>query len=321
MKNYLFTSLLLALIGIGIFSVSCPASTSQADTVPQFFTYFGIKPYSIDEMAERYNAAIWHNHPDTKAVITEMRQKNSRFAAFMYRELFCILEKETPLKESVGQYAWIDKEHPEWFQLDANGNRVEIPDYPGRWMMNLNNTEWQDFWIAETLKEVKEGGWDGAFADDALTNIHAHSLPPLAGFPDDRSLQDAVYQFLKRAGDEFHKSGKLLTANVSNSYDFPGLWEKWLEVTDGLMEEHFAGDSWTWGEHVREAQSQHMDQAAKKSKWMFCMTYGPWEDHEKMLTSLNAYERGQSQKTFWSYRPYEQSDDPAWHATWNAQPD
>ena len=279
-----------------------------------FFSYFGGDGSQPDRMAQSYDVVIWHNHPDVQRALPQMKQTNPHLQAFMYRELFCVLEQETPLEESVGHFAWIDAHRPGWFQRDVTGRRVEVPDYPGRWVMDVGNPEWQAYWIDETLRDVLEGGWDGVFVDDALTNVKAHHLPPLAGYPNDAAVQQAVYGFLARATAAFHRKGKLLVANVSSSYDHPGLWEKWLEVTDGLMEEHFAGEGWTWGPQVAGRQLDAMRAAHRKGKWMFCMTYGPWKDRERMRASLAAYLAHAGPRTYWSYRPVDRPDDPAWES-------
>ena len=267
-------------------------------------------------MARRYDVVIWHHHPAVRQALPELRQHNPHLKAFMYRNLFCVLKQETPLEESAGNFDWISAQHPDWFQHDLQGRRIEVPDYPGRWMMDLGNPEWQEFWIRETLRDVIQGGWDGVFADDALTEVKAHSLPSLAGYPNNAELQKAVYGFLVKAHQEFTKANKLFLANVSGSYHYPGLWGKWLEATDGLMEEHFTGEGWTWGKEVPKQQLEALQLASREGKWMFCMTYGPWENRERMLNSLAAYLLGAGPKTFWSYRPDQPSDDPAWDPSW-----
>ena len=305
-------ALLLSLALVGLPAMTPP----PLDRAGGFFTYFGGDLSQLEEMARRYDVVIWHHHPEIRHALPELKSCNPRLKAFMYRNLFCILQRETPLEESVGNFDEISAHHPDWFQHDHHGRRVEVPDYPGRWMMDLGNPEWQDFWIQETLKDVLEGNWDGVFADDALTEVTSHQLPPLAGYPDNAALQEAVYGFLVKAHEAFRKANKLFVANVSSTYDYPGLWEKWLKATDGLMEEHFAGEGWTWGQEVANRQLEAMQLAAREGKWMFCMTYGPWEDRQRMLTSLAAHLIGAGPKTYWSYRPYEYSDDPAWDPFW-----
>ena len=307
----------LLLLAASLLIIGVPSGQSQTnDVLPRFFSYFGADLSKMDEMAQRYRVVIWHNHPNLRAALNPMRNRRPDLTAFMYRELFCVLQQETPLEESVGSYEWITLYHPDWFQLDTSGRRVEIPDYPGRWMMNFSNAGWREFWIRETLQDVIDGGWDGVFADDALTALSAHNLPPLAGYTNDSELQQAVYEFLSQATQAFHSAGKLLVANASNTYDYPGLWERWIDVTDGLMEEHFDGESWTWGKHVAPGQLQAMWSAAAKGKWVFCMTYGPWGDLGRMRTSLLAYLVAGGPRAYWAYRPYENSDKPAWHPSW-----
>ncbi|MBI3320227.1 MAG: hypothetical protein HYZ89_06550 [Candidatus Omnitrophica bacterium] len=293
-------------------SLTAAAGPVPARRVPQLFSCFGIDPDRLDDMAKRYAVVIWHNHPDLRRALAELKRRNPRLTGLMYRELFCVLQHEGPLGESVGRYAWISTHHPDWFQLDTNGHRVEIPDYPGRWMMDLGHPDWQALWIEETLQEVIRGGWDGVFADDALTTIRAHRLPPLAGYPDDASLQRAVSQLLARAHAAFQRAGKLLIANVSSSYFYPGLWDRWLDVTDGLMEEHFTGEAWGWGEFVAQRQLEAAHRAAQHGKRVFCFTYGAWDDRVRMETSLAAYLVIAGPQSVWSYRPSDDADRAPW---------
>lgn len=297
-------------------SLSAASASPPLDPLPRFFSYFGDDTDRLPEIAGRYEVLIWHHHPELRAALAEVKRRNPRVTGLMYRELFCVLQDETPLEESVGSYAWIDRAHPEWFQRDPAGGRVEVPDYPGRWMMDLGHPGWQAFWIEETLRDVVEGSWDGVLADDALTSVHAHDLPPLAGYPDDASLQRAVSTFLARAHAAFQRAGKLLIANASNTYDYPGLWERWLGVTDGLMEEHFAGDGWTWGAHVAGRQLEAVRLAARRGKWVFCQTYGAWSEEARMRASLAAYLVSAGPRAFWSYRPSREAETPPWHPSW-----
>ena len=284
---------------------------------PVLFSYFKVFDFDMDLIASRYKLVIWHNHPEIVRNLPALRQKDPNIKALLYRELFCILREETQLEESVGHYDWIIKHHPDWFQKDTSGNMVEIPQYPGRFMMDLGNKEWQEFWIERTLSDVHEGGWDGVFVDDALTSVRMHDLPPLLNYPDDASLQAAVYGFLQKVYTVFQAEDKLMLVNVSNSYDYPGLFDQWLAVTDGIMEEHCSGSSWNWGSHVGAAQLESMQIARQTGKWYLCMTYGDWEDTELADVSLATYLMGSSEKVAWSYRPYDTEVkripvDPAW---------
>ena len=289
------------------------------EPLPRLVLVFADEVLPVEEIARRFDVVIWHNDPKIRDLLAQVKQYKPSVRGLMYRELFCVLQEETALGESVGHYRWLLAHHPEWFQRDAQGRMVEVPDYPGRWMMDLGHPGWQQFWIDQTLSDVLVGGWDGVFVDDALTKVRAHDLPPLAGYPNDASLQQAVYQFLSRISTAFHKAGKLVIANVSTSYDFPGLWERWLEVTDGLTEEHFAGEGWTWGSEVAQRQLEAMRRADQMGKWMLVETDGSWEDRGRMRNSLAAYLAAAGTRAYWSYRPDGGSAGPMWDPSWDVQ--
>ncbi len=309
-----------------VFAMAVPQVFAQAfdlpddrASVPQFYLYFTADLEQLDLYPERYDVAIWHHHPNLLNALPAFREGNPKLKAFMYKELFAILQVETEANESIGNYDWIDQNHPEWFQLDTEGNRIEIPEYPGRWMMDMGNASFREFWIEETLDDVLEGNWDGVFVDDALTNVDAHSLPPLQNYLTDEALQDAVYGFLVRIKEVFSGYDKLVMANVSSTYHFPGLFDKWIGVLDGMMEEHFAGEGWTWGDTVAQQQIEAMLTARAQGKWYFAMTYGDWEAKAKIQQSLAAYLIGAGENTYWAYRPYfefvHSPQDPDWTFT------
>lgn len=298
-------------------AVLCASGAAAAPAGAAFFSIFADYGRDLDFIARRFSLVIWHNHPRLAADLKLLREKNPRMTGLMYRELFCVLREETPMAESVGRYGWIKAVHPEWFQKDLNGDPVEVPDYPGRFMMDPGNPQWQDFWIRETLREVVEGGWDGVFADDALTSVKMHGLPPLEHYPTDASLQAAFHGFLAKARAAFSAQGKLVIANVSNSYDHPGLFAAWLKVTDGILEEHFTGAAWTWGPQVGQAQMAAMREAKAAGKWYLCMTRGAPGDRPLIDLSLAAYLIGSGGKVAWTYHadeggPETFPDDPRW---------
>lgn len=317
-KTNLFVGLFVALL------TALPAASGQdpyqfsedRPSIPNLYLYFTGDLEQQEKFSERYDVVIWHHHPNLINALKNYRVRNPEVTAFMYKELFCILEKETEANESVGHYDWINEHHPEWFQLDAQGNRVEVPDYPGRWMMDMGNEEFREFWIQQTLADTIAGGWDGVFVDDALTNIAAHDLPPLKDYTTDEAIQEVVYGFLARIKEVFSQYDKMVVANVSNTYDYPGMYDKWIKVLDGMMEEHFASTGWTWGSHVASEQIRYLIKSRQLNKWYFAMTYGPWEDEEELQRSLAAYMIGAGDRIYWAYRPYfehvHSPKDPEW---------
>ncbi len=311
--KYLVSCVLLVVL---LFFLSCVGRTSG--TVPVCLSLFSTHDKcALEDIAGRYAVFIWHRHPVLVERLQSVRRRNPGITALMYRELFCVQEKETPLAETVGEYEWIRDNHPDWFQKDRAGRVVEVPDYPGRFMMDPGNPQWQDFLIRRTVADLKEGHWDGVFLDDVLTSIRMHRLPLLANYPDDASLQRAFYAFLRKAYAAFQSEGFLMVANVSNSYDYPGLFQQWLQVTDGILEEHFSGQAWSWGDLVGKEQLAAMQTAGAAGKWYFCVTYGDWDDSAMMDLSMAAYLVCGYRKAVWTYRPYEQDVErfpviPAW---------
>lgn len=308
-------------VWVAALCLCCDAAAAEdVPQPPQFFVTFTADPAHVDTTADRYGLILWHNHPRLRDLLAQVKRRNPRVVGLMYRDAMGVYDgrdgERAAMRESVGELAWIEARHPEWFQRDAAGRRIEVPEYPGRWMMDFGQAGWQEFWIERTLAEVAEGGWDGVMADDVLTTLKAHHLPALAGYPTDEALQRAAGAFLAKAHAAFQQRGKLFIANVSNTYFYPGLWERWLEVTDGLFEEHFAGEGWTWGRDVAERQLEALRAAAARGKWVLCFTDSNRGDTARMRSSLAAYLAVAGPRTLWLSRSSTRMEVLPWDASW-----
>jgi hypothetical protein len=159
-----------------------------------------------------------------------------------------------------GDFCEISENHPDWFLLDQNGNRIVSNN---TFFMDPGNAEYRAFWLerAKTLQEQYH--WDGFFIDNvdvSLNKLENMGVTP-AKYPDNSSYQAAIEGFLKYLHESyFEPSGLPVLANIISVSDWK-VWLRYLEYLDGAMIEAFAVD-WSngyrsptdWKEQVSAAE-------------------------------------------------------------------
>jgi hypothetical protein len=137
-----------------------------------------------------------------------------------------------------GDFCRISTEHPDWFLLDAFGNRiVDDGDY---YNMDPGNPGFRAFWLERALELQRNYGWEGVFLDNveaSLSKYRRHGALP-AKYPEDSSLQTAVEGFLAYLQA---KNIRPLYANIIAVRD-KSVWLRYLHYLDGAMLENFAVD-------------------------------------------------------------------------------
>jgi hypothetical protein len=175
----------------------------------------------------------------------------------------------TPWKNNVafkvGDFCDISANHPDWFLLDTNGNRImHLTNTTEFYYMDPGNAGWRAFFLSR-VKEIfaADPVWDGVFLDNVEeTNIfHVKDGENLAKYPDNASFQAAVQGFLQYLrANFFQPNGKLLTVNLIARTD-DAYFTDYLTYLDGVMHEGWAiddPDRWRsaaeWEKHMALAE-------------------------------------------------------------------
>ena len=159
-----------------------------------------------------------------------------------------------------GDFCRISQEHPDWFLLDAYGNRMQQD--PGYYRMDPGNTGWQAFWLERARITQEQLEWDGIFLDNVQASVVHNRLPhtPTMQYPDTASFQAAVEQFLAYLSNSyFRPQGRPLYGNIVDQ-DNDATWYRYSQYLDGAMEEGWAVD-WRNGFRTTEDWLSHLDRA------------------------------------------------------------
>ncbi|MGM1060847.1 putative glycoside hydrolase family 15 protein [Saccharothrix sp. Mg75] len=186
---------------------------------------------------------------------------------------------DAPLLPSGLGYMKTQREHPQWFAVDTEGQRIEWKGYPKHWQMTVWDPAYQKAWTDAVTAEVVREGWDGVLADNDFASLRYYSTALLkdttTAVETDRTIREGLDVFLTTAGESLRKAGKMLIPNVSESHLTAGRWSAHSRY-DGAMEENFGlrdtgtGELLTFkGNEFKELRAQ----AALGESWLLLVTH------------------------------------------------
>lgn len=174
---------------------------------------------------------------DAARAAEAIKAANPAATVLVYKDLpFAADWDPTGISHGVG---WEEAEaHDDWFLTDGAGARIESAGWPGNFLMDVTLEAYQSSWLANVERELENPVWDGVYIDDANWRSDFAGVAP-AGYDDD-SWRAATRAMLERVAPPLRERGALVVLNIGAGYAAPGLWQDWLELVDGAMEEHFA---------------------------------------------------------------------------------
>jgi hypothetical protein len=158
---------------------------------------------------------------------------------------------------NAGDFCYISQNHPDWFLLDTNGQRIRMHSSSDVYRMDPANPEWRNFFLTRVLEWQNRTGWSGLFLDcleSSLGELQRNGTIP-ARYQDDASYRAAVRGFLE-----------FLDVNYSQAYDRPILanitmglddatWSSYMQYLDGAMQERWAV-GWSVNEYITVSKWQ-----------------------------------------------------------------
>ncbi|MBP7690450.1 MAG: hypothetical protein KA764_00955 [Anaerolineales bacterium] len=190
-----------------------------------------------------------------------------------------------------GDFCWIEREHPDWFLRDINGQPIRLNG--DRVMMDPAQPGWREFWLQRAREGQETLGWQGVFMDNVRSNLSRRlGGVSAAGYPNDALYQAAVEDFLSYVYlDYFQPTGRPLLANIAAHYD-TSAWPRYLRYLDGAMEERFAV-GWESGDYLTlaqwEAQMTQMEQTQASGKYIILVAQGDPGDLPRQTFAFASY--------------------------------
>lgn len=142
----------------------------------------------------------------------------------------------------VGDFCSISQNHPDWFLLDTNGNRMPISPGSNYYRMDPGNNGWRQFFVSRLLEIDQQKGWSGVFLDNleaSLAEIQRDGLTS-AKYPDNTSYQAAVRGFIEYLQTNYAQPyNRPVVANII-ARSTEAQWMDYIQYLTGAMQERWA---------------------------------------------------------------------------------
>jgi Hypothetical glycosyl hydrolase family 15 len=148
----------------------------------------------------------------------------------------------------------------DWYLHDASGQHV-LTNW-GQPHMNPANAGYQAAWRERVARQVRDGGFDGVFVDDANVRCNCASAP--TEYPTDADLQNAMRAFLDGVVPYLKSTGvPYVLGNIGSWTSNPAAASSYIERMDGGFEEHFS----VFG--TFDQARQQVEDAQHNGKWFY----------------------------------------------------
>jgi hypothetical protein len=168
---------------------------------------------------------------------------------------------------NAGDFCSISQNHPDWFLLDTNGQRIPASPGSDTYRMDPGNPGWRNFFVTRVLEWQQKNGWSGLFLDNleaSLSDIQRNGSK-LAKYPDDASYQAAIRGFLEYLKVNYSQPyNRPIFANIIARRD-EATWFSYLQYLDGAMQERWSVD-WSTTVYVSETKWKNDMALAEKTQ-------------------------------------------------------
>ena len=96
-----------------------------------------------------------------------------------------------------GDFCDISKNHPDWFLLDTNGNRIRTSPTSNYWRMDPGSAGWRNFFITRLLEIDQKKGWSGVFLSSITTKPAWVRSSGMVFCPPNTLMMPSIRQFSK----------------------------------------------------------------------------------------------------------------------------
>src|SRR3972149_5044657 len=118
----------------------------------------GHRDVDLQYIASHYDLLITDGYSYYNSKVSHLRELNPNLKILAYRN-------GTIIVKGSSDWSYITANHPGWFLLDSQGNRIFEKDYPLNYLLDPQNSGWKAY-RAEQLEEyVGTYGYDGIYLD------------------------------------------------------------------------------------------------------------------------------------------------------------
>lgn len=181
-------------------------------------------------------------NPWEGALARKLKGFNPGLTVLVYKDASSTRSYDT--KNSAAQvpagvtYAWASVNRPEWFLLDADGERLQYGDaYQGHWQMDVGSSAYRETWAANVIAG-SAGVFDGIMIDNLLWEGDAyHNGVYPQKYSTDQAFRAVYKGFLDVVGTRLRTAGLKVFGNLSGARLYSGGWAEYMAYLDGAWDE------------------------------------------------------------------------------------
>lgn len=193
-----------------------------------------------------------------------------------------------------GDFCSISQNHPDWFLLDTNGNRMRTSPTSNYYRMDYGHPGWQAFFVTRLLETQQQTRWSGVFLDNleaSLSEIQSDGLAS-AKYPDDARYQAAVRSFLQYLQTNYSiPYDRVVVANVIAKRE-GAIWYDYLKYMTGGMKERWAVD-WNSPDYISESKWKNdlsvAETTQSQGKYIILIAQGEKSDVNRQKFAFASY--------------------------------
>lgn len=205
----------------------------------------------------------------------------------------------TPWKNQIafkaGDFCNISQNHPDWFLLDTNGNRIHMGS-DNFYRMDPGNAGWRNFFVTRLIEVQQQKGWAGVFLDNLEAGVNQIQLDGVtaAKYPDNASYRPAVRGFVQYLYQNYAVPyNRPLMANIiARSKTDEAIWLDYMQYLDGALQERWAVD-WGLTEYISETSWKADMTLAEKTqslgKYIILVAQGSKTDTNRQNFAFASY--------------------------------
>lgn len=155
----------------------------------------------------------------------------------------------TPYKNQIafkaGDFCDISRNHPDWFLLDTNGNRIRVGG-SNYYRMDPGSAGWRQFFVTRLVEMQQQRGWSGLFLDNLEAGLNQIQLDGATSprYPDHASYRAAIRGFLQYLQQNYSQVyNRPIMANIiARSITDETTWMEYVQYMNGGLTERWAVD-------------------------------------------------------------------------------
>lgn len=161
-------------------------------------------------------------NPDIKIIIYQIGSEVSDFMdAYNLIDLNSLGRYNVSRDHSMGS---VNGNHPEFFLLDSESNRIENSAYAQHWLMDFGSEDYSDYWLEGTINDIVNQVWvaDGIYSDCIPTTRENAPYANPVKYPTNSSWSSAMNGYIERVASGLFNEGQLLGGNRGNTRTVDG---------------------------------------------------------------------------------------------------